>query len=277
MKNDSFVYIWINLTDNKKYIGYHKGDKDDGYVSSSANPQFWKDFKNKSIEWERKIIFEGNQCECLKEEQRILKDIDINSDQWYNNARGKDIIWTDDVRRKASNSHKLRWKNMSDEERQRFAIKMSTVSKKFWSNLSEDEKEKFALKISKGVKTSWENLSEDEKEKRIQKSANGHKGLNYHSDEWKKELSDRLKGNKLGSLQSKETREKKRQLFLSDKNPGKNKSEETRKKLSEAAKGKIPWNKGKKRKQLTCPHCGKIGGNGLMQRWHFDNCKTKQK
>lgn len=276
MKNDSFVYIWINLTENKKYIGYHKGDKNDGYICSSANPQFWKDFKNKSIEWERKIIFEGNQHECLKEEQRILKDIDIKSDVWYNNARGTDIIWTNDVKQKASNSQKLRWENMSDEDREEFATKMSIASKKFWSNLSDDEKADFSSKISKGVKAAWKNLSEDEKIIRIQKSADGNRGLNYHSDEWKKELSNKLKGNKFGSLQSKEAKEKKRQLFLSDKNPGKNKSEETRKKLSDAAKGKIPWNKGKKRKQITCPHCGKTGGNGLMQRWHFDNCKTKK-
>jgi hypothetical protein len=29
----------------------------------------------------------------------------------------------------------------------------------------------------------------------------------------------------------------------------------------------------KPRPQVTCPQCGKIGACGLMQRWHFDNCK----
>ena len=24
---------------------------------------------------------------------------------------------------------------------------------------------------------------------------------------------------------------------------------------------------------VTCPHCGKIGDNSNMKRWHFDNCK----
>lgn len=24
--------------------------------------------------------------------------------------------------------------------------------------------------------------------------------------------------------------------------------------------------------KVKCPHCDKIGGNGAMQRWHFDNC-----
>lgn len=81
-------------------------------------------------------------------------------------------------------------------------------------------------------------------------------------------------------------------------------SEETKRKLSEALKGKKPWNTGTKglvkgntkpkdaeyrrkisetlkgqrkgipRPTVTCPHCGKEGGTGNMQRWHFDNCKT---
>jgi len=34
---------------------------------------------------------------------------------------------------------------------------------------------------------------------------------------------------------------------------------------------------GKKHKQLKCPHCSKIGANGAMQRWHFNNCKELTK
>ena len=34
--------------------------------------------------------------------------------------------------------------------------------------------------------------------------------------------------------------------------------------------------KGKKKSLITCPHCGKIGGGqALMNRWHFNNCKLK--
>lgn len=29
-----------------------------------------------------------------------------------------------------------------------------------------------------------------------------------------------------------------------------------------------------KRKIVTCPHCGKSGGNSSTKRWHFDNCKS---
>lgn len=33
--------------------------------------------------------------------------------------------------------------------------------------------------------------------------------------------------------------------------------------------------KGKPKKLVTCPHCGKEGGNGVMQRHHFNNCKNR--
>lgn len=31
-----------------------------------------------------------------------------------------------------------------------------------------------------------------------------------------------------------------------------------------------------KQKELTCPHCGKVGGAANMKRYHMDNCKLKQ-
>lgn len=59
---------------------------------------------------------------------------------------------------------------------------------------------------------------------------------------------------------------------------GKTHTPAAREKISEAHKGKQPWNKGITCKQdiLTCPHCGKEGGKGNMKRYHFDNCKNKE-
>jgi len=34
--------------------------------------------------------------------------------------------------------------------------------------------------------------------------------------------------------------------------------------------------KGIPKPKTTCPHCGKEGGNSLMTRYHFNNCKTKE-
>lgn len=69
---------------------------------------------------------------------------------------------------------------------------------------------------------------------------------------------------------------------------GKSKSEEHRRKLSEALKGRKPspqtYIGAKERAQrligipheiVTCPHCDKQGGIVAMKRWHFDNCKSK--
>lgn len=29
--------------------------------------------------------------------------------------------------------------------------------------------------------------------------------------------------------------------------------------------------------RVTCPHCGKVGAKMAMMRWHFDNCKEKDR
>lgn len=59
------------------------------------------------------------------------------------------------------------------------------------------------------------------------------------------------------------------------------------KKFSEAHLG-IPLSKehrngirqalrGKAHNKVSCPHCGKIGGQSHMIRWHFDNCHERKK
>lgn len=102
---EAFVYQWTNLTNNKKYIGYHKGMMDDGYICSSSSSIFWEDFKNPNMKWERQIIAEGTKEACLKIEQRILKEINLRSDEFYNNARGAEIIFTDEVKEKIRRHH----------------------------------------------------------------------------------------------------------------------------------------------------------------------------
>lgn len=91
--------------------------------------------------------------------------------------------------------------------------------------------------------------------------------------------------------------EEHRNRMLGDNNPFKNKkhTDETKKRMSESKKGKtwediygIEGAAAKKRKtsvsaskphgpqhKTSCLHCGKIGGFGLMKRWHGDNCKSQ--
>tara|TARA_R110000822_G_scaffold25364_4_gene76833 strand:- start:4047 stop:4751 length:705 start_codon:yes stop_codon:yes gene_type:complete len=49
-------------------------------------------------------------------------------------------------------------------------------------------------------------------------------------------------------------------------------TKETDERISKYAESKT----GIPRKKLKCPHCDKIGGEGNMQRWHFDNCKVSR-
>jgi len=66
---------------------------------------------------------------------------------------------------------------------------------------------------------------------------------------------------------------------------GKEKADSMKAKQSESRKGgklkgiaKSEEHKQKLRKpqlQITCPHCNKSGGNSVMQRHHFNNCKSK--
>ena len=60
---------------------------------------------------------------------------------------------------------------------------------------------------------------------------------------------------------------------------------DTRKKISESMKGhKVSLDSRKKmseskmnkpRNKVTCPHCLKTGGEGSMNRWHFDKCSAR--
>lgn len=70
-------------------------------------------------------------------------------------------------------------------------------------------------------------------------------------------------------------------------------SETTKKKLSEALKGRpspmqgriqtdeakakmSAWRKGRPKPKVDCPHCNKQVAVNTAKRWHFDNCKSKE-
>lgn len=60
-------------------------------------------------------------------------------------------------------------------------------------------------------------------------------------------------------------------------NTGKKFSEERKRNISLATKGRIPHNKGKKADVFLCEHCNKeVAGASNFKRWHNDNCKEKK-
>jgi hypothetical protein len=87
--------------------------------------------------------------------------------------------------------------------------------------------------------------------------AEARKKINYTP-----ELREKLAANKGKPQNDKQ----KAALLLANK--GRPLTDEHKRKVSEANKGKV-------RQKVLCPHCGKEGGDGIMKRWHFDNCKEK--
>lgn len=168
--------------------------------------------------------------------------------------------------------------NMTDggEGNTHFSDEIELIRRRKISESKTDKKQSEATKRKLSIfytgKT-WENrfgiLRANEIKEKMRKKTIGQK---------RPKQSVAMKGKKSGfegKKHSEEFKEQRRQYFLSDKNPGKNKSEETKVKMSKGHIGKISQFKGVSRKKLICPHCGKEGGEGLMQRWHFDNCKFK--
>ena len=79
----------------------------------------------------------------------------------------------------------------------------------------------------------------------------------------------KISASKTGYRHSEETK-----ALMSLKHIG-NKSN-TGRKLSESTKEKMrKSSKHSKNKLVSCPNCGKVGGEGGMVRWHFDKCKNK--
>jgi hypothetical protein len=155
---EAFVYIWKNLTNGCQYIGYHKGSKDDGYVSSSASERFWDDYKNPDMQWTREILAEGSTEECLKIEQNMLKSININSDLWYNNARGAEIIFTEEVKDKIRKHHLggtsgMKGKKHSDEAKAKMskALKNRGFTEEHLNNLRKPNKDSSAKRGPKSA------------------------------------------------------------------------------------------------------------------------------
>ena len=68
-----------------------------------------------------------------------------------------------------------------------------------------------------------------------------------------------------------------------EKHRGMKRSAESRERMSVAARGRVPWNRGMtgltqgagvQKETVRCPWCGKTGGKPVMHRYHFDRCKN---
>ncbi len=91
-----------------------------------------------------------------------------------------------------------------------------------------------------------------------------------HSAETKRIISEKS----LGRKHSEETRNKLSEIYLSNR-------DERNRKVSNALSGRKLTTEHRQKisescvKELTCPHCNKIGKTPLVFRYHFNNCKNR--
>jgi hypothetical protein len=148
----------------------------------------------------------------------------------------------------------------------------------FWTMCSfKNNKQKRYIPSSKIIEYTKIKMSETKKnkigywkgkklyEKTKEKISKSKKGIKIHSEENKRKLGERSKGN-TDRLGKKHTQNSKNKMSESNKkryilNP--------QIKISQREKMK-----NKQQKKVKCPYCDKEGGN-TMGRWHFENCKYK--
>jgi hypothetical protein len=82
-----FVYIWINKSNRKYYIGSHKGTTDDGYIGSGV--VFRKAYDKNPHLFERTIIYQGN--DYIKIEDSMLKFYDVRNDKKSYNMKSSAV------------------------------------------------------------------------------------------------------------------------------------------------------------------------------------------
>ncbi len=88
-----------------------------------------------------------------------------------------------------------------------------------------------------------------------------------HTEETKRRLSESFNGKKLPPRSVEHSRNL--SLSLIGKRQPNISAALTGKRQPNISASKI----GKPQVQVTCPHCKKTGGNQVMKRWHFSNCK----
>ncbi len=264
-----YVYKTINKINKKFYIGVHKSNniENDDYLGSGILIK--KAIEKYGIEnFERYILCEFNdRNEAYNLEKELvdksnkfsynLKEGGYGGWDYVNSLGLKNCMKNLEIRKKNIESHKKN-KSYSSEKFQKAC--RENIKKAIEYNTDRSWKKESKEKLSNSLKEYYKKhesilkgkkLSEKEKQKR--------------SDGWSKEKREKQ------SILQKERIKNNPSIVITNK--GKKFSEETKQKMSIAAKNS--WKKG--RQKIKCPYCGKEGYKNNMIRWHFDNCKLKEK
>jgi len=67
---EAFVYMWIDRSTDRKYIGYHKGTLDDGYIGSNSRLQ--EEYEQRPNDFYRTILAWGTTSDMHELETMLL-------------------------------------------------------------------------------------------------------------------------------------------------------------------------------------------------------------
>lgn len=293
-----YLYLKIHNITGLKYIGKTKSKDPHRYQGSG---KYWKRHINKhGYDVETIILLETEDYNELK-----LAGL-YYSELW-------DIVNSSDFANLKNETGDGGWDHLTEEQIQKRYDRVRIEGGTFKGKLhTEESKQKIRDARSRQIMLPWteerkQKMSDimrgheisEETRKKISESKlgnpSGRAGIPL-SAEHKKALSEGQKKRfetsdapMKGKRHTDETKEKIRDARAKQENvrkPGEwTPSEETRKRMSESAKGKVlsdetrkkisDSSKGKPKPKVICPHCGKEGGISSMKQWHFNNCKFK--
>jgi len=244
-----FVYITTNLVNDKAYIGKHTTKNlNDGYLGSglvlekAIKKYGRKNFKREILE------YCDTHLEAYSREEAIIKEFDaVNLETFYNitaggqGNKGYIPVFTEEWLRKIS-----------------LALTGKKLTQEHKDNVSKGGKGRIAWNKGKTGIYSEESLQNMRDSHKRYYEING-----GQSEEWRRKNSEGQKG-RISPMKDKTHKdESKEKIKLWYEIVGFNEEQLTKMR--------------KPREKVMCPHCGKIGGINAMHRFHFENCKFKDK
>jgi len=205
---------------------------------TSCNPlkKLIKQYGVEQFEWEIRRIFDDVD-HASNWEKTVLRRCKVVKDpRWFNQSDFKYIKPTPEGLKKISECHKGKSKSAEQRKKMSESAKKHVKTPEHCANLS-----KALTGLNIGEKSPLYGIPRTEEQKRHHSEIM--KGCpSWMSDEDKKQLSERMKGeNNPGKNKSEETRKKLSESLSGENHPnfGKHSSEETRQKMSKSHKGKI--------------------------------------